>query len=84
MRVDPGEKWVQPQAKQTSEESRPERVSTKDLFQTESEPGDWLPSLTIAQPLNSSVFWFIQILGASLCLGLLFGRPKKETQNSII
>ena len=78
LRVDPGEKWAQPQEPTVAQESRPERISTKDLFQTESEPGEWKVSLAVARPFSTSAFWILQVLGATLSCGLLLWKMKKR------
>ena len=42
------------------------------MFQTESEPGDWLNSITVADPLRSKLFWLTQAVGLFLvCLFIL-------------
>ena len=59
VRVDPGEKWIDATST-SSKESAGARISTSDLFQTESEPGKWQESLATYDLSKSGMFWTLQ------------------------
>ena len=77
LRVDPGEKWVAPPSPATGTTTQPARKSTQDLFQTESEPGDWKEKLTISDPLRSNTFWLSQLILTGILSGVIFFRIKR-------
>lgn len=69
LRVDPGEKWIEPVSQEGGIDELPAQKSVSDMFQTESEPGDWVNSITVADPLRSKLFWLIHAVGLILfCL----------------
>jgi len=78
LRVDPGEKWAQPKSEASTEKTELARISTRDLFQTESDPGNWAPSPSIEHPFRSGLFWSLQAAGG-LTFGLiLFLKARKK------
>ena len=77
LRVDPGEKWVAPPSPATGTTTQPARKSTQDLFQTESEPGEWNEKLTISDPLRSNTFWLSQLILTGILSGVIFFRIKR-------
>ena len=77
LRVDPGEKWVAPPSPATGTTTQPARKSTQDLFQTESEPGEWNEKLTISDPLRSNTFWLSQLILTGILSGVIFFRVKR-------
>jgi len=78
LRVDPGEKWVQPPSQTSPEKTDLARISTRDLFQTESEPGTWVPSPSIVHPLQSGLFWTLQAGGCLIFALVLFLKVRKK------
>jgi hypothetical protein len=83
IRVDPGEIWTDPNQKNLSSQNSFPAVSRQDLFQTESEPGQWEENLTTPNPLKSSIFWITQfgctIAAASIMIFRIRRRnPKLE------
>ena len=86
LRVDPGETWVDPTPTEplaTSEEQPPKSVH--NLFQTESEPGEWQPTLVPSSAFRSSAFWYIQF-APLVCLATLIGwqlRQKRSTKDNL-
>jgi hypothetical protein len=78
LRVDPGEKWVQPPSQTSPEKTDLARISTRDLFQTESEPGTWAPSLSIVHPLQSGLFWTLQAGGVLIFALVLFLKVRRK------
>ena len=77
LRVDPGEKWVAPPSPATGTTTQPARKSTQDLFQTESEPGEWNEKLTTSDPLRSNTFWLSQLILTGILSGVIFFRIKR-------
>ena len=78
LRVDPGEKWAQPPSQASPEKTDLARISTRDLFQTESEPGTWAPSPSIVHPLQSGLFWTLQAGGCLIFALVLFLKVRKK------
>ncbi len=62
LRVDPGEKWIggTPDSIGSQEQDKETEISTADLFQTESEPGEWVSTLEQSLLFENSVFWYSQ------------------------
>ena len=77
LRVDPGEKWMAPPSPATGITTQPVRKSTQDLFQTESEPGEWNGKLKITDSLHSNAFWLSQLILTFILVGVIFFRIKK-------
>ena len=80
LRVDPGEKWVDPGDTTPVDEDdySSQRYTTKDLFQTESEPGVWKKTFISRSLLQSFTFWVFQIIPLSTFGLLLFIGFKKR------
>uniref|UniRef100_UPI00389A7EB8 BatD family protein n=1 Tax=Candidatus Chordibacter forsetii TaxID=3381758 RepID=UPI00389A7EB8 len=83
IRVDPGEIWTDPNQNNLSTQNSVPAVSRQDLFQTESEPGQWVEILTTPKPFKSSIFWITQfgctIAAASIMIFRIRRRnPKLE------
>ena len=78
LRVDPGEKWVQPPSQASPEKIDLARISTRDLFQTESEPGTWTSPPSIVHPLQSVLFWTLQAGGCLIFALVLFLKVRKK------
>lgn len=64
LRVDPGENWnsANPQPVVEGEVSNEDAVPTVDLFQTESDPGEWFPALQRKTLLENTHFWLLQLI----------------------
>ena len=71
VRVDPGEKWIDATST-SSKESAGARISTSDLFQTESEPGKWQESLATYDLSKSGMFWTLQSIPLAGFVYLIF------------
>jgi len=78
LRVDPGEKWAQPSSQASPEKTDLARISTRDLFQTESEPGTWTSPPSIVHPLQSVLFWTLQAGGGLIFALVLFLKARKK------
>ena len=80
IRVDPGEKWIDPTPQIQEKEDNENLVSTKDLFQTENEPGTWIKTVSSETLLNSKLFWSVQSFPLFFLLGLVFyGWKRKQS-----
>ena len=87
LQVDRGEQWnpgVQGSnyPKQTVESNRP---PVSDLFQAESEPGEWTATLTPSPLMNQPAFWYFQAIPfAGICSLTFWGirRKPEERKNS--
>ena len=93
LRVDPGEKWTSGNTEKNAPPRLDEqtKTSTADLFQTESEPGEWMS--TLEQPLlfENPAFWYFQsipLLGFSILtfwgLTRRSGEKEKLRQKEIV
>ena len=78
LRVDPGEKWMEPSSVEVSQSDEKSTSSANNMFQTESEPGEWVSSISIEDPLSSKMFWGAQAFGLLLFLSVLFFRLKNR------
>ena len=76
LRVDPGEKWIAPKIAPSSTASVSPKNASQDLFQTESEPGNWINKLATPNPLESNTFWIIQITFSGIFISILIFRFK--------
>lgn len=73
IRVDPGDKWVEPSTLENP--SAAQSSEGKNLYrQTESEPGEWINLLATPKPFQSPVFWAIQSLSSMIFLALFTRR----------
>ncbi len=86
LRVDPGETWVDPSPTEpvAISEEQP-REPARNLFQTESEPGEWQSTLTPSSVFRSSAFWYAQF-GPLICLVSIVGwqlRQSRSTKDSL-
>jgi hypothetical protein len=80
LRVDPGEKWIDPTPQIQQKEDNKNFVSTKDLFQTENEPGTWIDNISNETLLNSKLFWSAQSFPLFFLFGLTFyGWKRKQS-----
>jgi hypothetical protein len=80
LRVDPGEKWVDPTPQIQQKEENKNFASTKDLFQTENEPGTWIDNISNETLLNSKLFWSVQSFPLFFLFGLIFyGWKRKQS-----
>ena len=80
LRVDPGEKWVDPTPQIQKNEQSKNHLSTKDLFQTENEPGTWINNISNESLLNSKLFWSAQSFPLFFLFGLIFyGWKRKQS-----
>ena len=80
LRVDPGEKWVDPTPQIQKNEKSKNHLSTKDLFQTENEPGTWINNISNESLLNSKLFWSAQSFPLFFLFGLIFyGWKRKQS-----
>ena len=80
IRVDPGEKWIDPTPQIQEKEDNENLVSTKDLFQTENEPGTWIKTVSCETLLNSKLFWSVQSFPLFFLSGLVFyGWKRKQS-----
>ena len=80
IRVDPGETWVDSTPQIQEKEDNENLVSTKDLFQTENEPGTWIKGVSNETLLNSKLFWSVQSFPLFFLLGLVFyGWKRKQS-----
>lgn len=78
IRVDPGEKWIEPEKSEFDQNIEP-KLTTKDLFQTESEPGEWVQALRNSKIESFWIFWVLQGVPLSGVLSLLyFGFVKRK------
>lgn len=78
IRVDPGEKWIEPEVSEP-DQSIGTKFSTSDLFQTESEPGEWESKLTSGKIYHLWGFWIIQgIPFCGACSLIYFGRSRRR------
>tara|TARA_B100002019_G_scaffold193309_1_gene167305 strand:+ start:2820 stop:4610 length:1791 start_codon:yes stop_codon:yes gene_type:complete len=85
LRVDPGEKWTVPESNGYLSTPEPLMKSSQDLFQTDSEPGKWIDSLSTPIPYKSNIFWIIQFIFFALFISALLtrlkkGNPRREAQ----
>ena len=55
---------------------------TQDLFQTESDPGEWKPTLALSEPRYSFWFWLFQILSFILAISIGLLRLKKSSSSN--
>ena len=82
--VKPGEKWIEPNDEFTSDPQL--AVGEKnfqpktDLFQTASDPGEWVDSLQTKKIESKTWFWAIQILPLSGVFILFFLGSKKRNK----
>ena len=81
LRVDPGEKWISGETENKAPNERLNFVtrSTADLFQTESEPGEWADSLE-RKPLHENhLFWYLQSVPLfGFCIMTFLGINKRR------
>lgn len=81
LQVDRGEGWIpndqgSDYPKQTGESTRP---STPDLFQAESEPGEWVGALEPSLLMNNPTFWYFQAIPfAGFCSLTCWGIGRKK------
>ena len=84
IRVNPGEKWIEPKNDSAAESKNPMGDNNfqpkTDLFQTASDPGDWVNSLKTKDLENKPWFWIIQILPLSGAISLVFFGLKKRNK----
>ena len=85
LRVDHSEKWIVPESNSYLPTSEPLKKSSQDLFQTDSEPGKWIDSLSTHIPYKSNAFWIIQFISFALFVIVLLIRfkrrnPQREAQ----
>lgn len=78
IRVDPGEIWTDPKQNNLSTQNSVPSVSRQDLFQTESEPGQWEENLTTPKPLKSSIFWITQFGCTIVAASILIFRIRRK------
>ena len=84
LRVDPGEKWVDPTNNETAISPQNLVIPTVDLFQTENEPGVWVKNIQNKTMTNSTFFWYIQGVPFCAAIGLLFyGRKRIRSGRDI-
>lgn len=74
LRVDPGEKWTpgNPENIGNLEQKKITQTSTADLFQTESEPGEWVSKLEQSLLFENPTFWFLQSIPLIAFSGFIF------------
>ena len=82
LQVDRGEQWnpgVQGSnyPKQTVESNRP---PVSDLFQAESEPGEWTATLTPSPLMNQPAFWYFQAIPFAGICSLTFWGIRRKTR----
>jgi hypothetical protein len=83
IRVDPAEEWVQPTVNSSLDATKQTPpLYTLDLFQTESEPGEWKPTLALSEPRYSYWFWLFQILLFILAISIGLLRLKKSSSSN--
>ena len=78
IRVDPGEIWTNPKQNNLSIQNSVPSVSRQDLFQTESEPGQWVEILTTPKPFKSSIFWITQFGCTIIASSILIFRIRRR------
>ena len=83
IRVDPGEEWVQPAVNSSLDATKQTSpLHTQDLFQTESDPGDWEPTLALSEPRYSYWFWLFQVFSFILAISIGLLRLKKSSSST--
>jgi len=83
IRVDPGKEWIAPA--DTTLSSAPKQVPQKqvqDLFQTDSDPGVWVTSLSLVDPIHSASFWILQVVLFLTVLVVIYLRIRKRKSAS--
>ena len=81
LRVDPGEKWTSGNPDNIGSPGKDEetKTATADLFQTESEPGEWVNALEQSLLFENPVFWYFQSIPLlSFCALIFWGTDPKE------
>ena len=73
IRVDPGEIWNAPQSS-VAQATKEVPATSKELFQTESDPGEWISRLALISPLKSTPFWMTQLLLLALFIAIILIR----------
>jgi hypothetical protein len=82
IRVDPGEEWVQPAVNSSIDATKQILpLHTQDLFQTESDPGEWKPTLALSEPRYSYWFWLFQAFSFILAISIGLLRLKKSSSS---
>ncbi len=80
LRVDPGESWVDTTPIKQQFEIANSLIPTTDLFQTENEPGEWVPHIQSHTLLDSNIFWSFQIFPFLCACGLgFYGWKRKQS-----
>ena len=80
VRVDPGEKWIDPSNAPQEEASEEPLIPVTDLFQTESEPGEWVLHLDPSTSLSPWFYWGAQTIPLSAFVTLLILGSKRRNQ----
>jgi hypothetical protein len=82
LQVDRGEQWTPNDQGSNSPFSRPDestRQSSQDLFQAESEPGEWVSALEPSPLMNNPAFWYFQAIPlAGFCSLTFWGVRRKR------
>lgn len=78
LRVDPGEKWIEPTSSSIVLSNETVNQSTSDMFQTESTPGEWVQSIRPQEPILSFWFWSIHLVGLSAFSSLVIFKIRKR------
>jgi hypothetical protein len=81
LRVDPGEKWSSgnPDNISSPGEDEETKTSTADLFQTESEPGEWVNALEQSLLFENPAFWYFQSIPLlSFCALTFWGLTRRS------
>ena len=82
LQVDRGEQWTPSDQGGNSPFSRPDkstRPSSPDLFQAESEPGEWVSALEPSPLMNNPAFWYFQAIPlAGFCSLTFWGVRRKR------
>ena len=80
--VKPGEKWIAPPEQTLMQEPIPTKasLSSRDLFQTESDPGTWHTTLKSISLEKTPWFWIIQLvpLSGTLTFGFLGWKKRNK------
>ena len=85
VRVDPGEKWIDPGNVSQKAATEQSPMPATDLFQTESEPGEWVLDLDSSKSLNPWLYWGSQSvpLATFILLMILGGKRRNEKRENL-
>ena len=81
LRVDPGEKWTSGNPDNIGSPGKDEetKTATADLFQTESEPGEWVNALEQSLLFENPAFWYFQSIPLlSFCALIFWGLTRRS------